>query len=162
MESELTHPNKLVGEITGIYCVIIADILRNKNVNILSEVPNYIQNDKILQWFQLALKLENLETYDCVVNEGHVKHAFVFVIYFLRHIHEYTFERAIIEVLQCGGDTDTNAKIVGNLFGAFYGDCVPSYLSDAVLQFDCTTVESKFYKRPFQCSVKYAIELLQN
>jgi ADP-ribosyl-[dinitrogen reductase] hydrolase len=169
LESELTHSNKIVGEITGIYCVIISYILRKKinqtpiNIDtILLLVTQLIKTEKLLEWFVIGNKLTNLEDYNSLQNEGHVKHAFIFVIYFLRNIEKYTYENAISEVIQCGGDTDTNAKIVGNLFGAYYGDCVPSYMSDIVLNFDCTTIEDRFFRRPEKYSIKYALLLMNN
>lgn len=168
LESELTHPNKIVGEVTGLYCIIIAHLLRSKikkcelNIDhLLNVIANRITNDTILNWFEIGCKLTNINNYDSITNEGHVKHAFIFVIYFLNNINKYTYVQAISEVIKCGGDTDTNAKIVGNLFGAYYDDCVPSYLADIILNFDCTKADHKFYIRPYNCSVKYAIELLK-
>jgi ADP-ribosyl-[dinitrogen reductase] hydrolase len=168
LESELTHPNKLVGEVTGLYCVIIAHILRhkikNKPINItrlLYIISKLTTNQKVNLWIDSAYKLTNLNNYDSIKNEGHVKHAFIFVIYFLRNINNYTYEQAISEVIQCGGDTDTNAKIVGNLFGAYYGDCVPKYMYDVVLNFDCTKVDNIYFKRPYNCSIQYALSLLE-
>ncbi len=168
LESELTHPNKIVGEITGLYCVIISTILRSKihenNINIeqlFILIKCLITNKQILQWYEIGYKLTTLENYDSITNEGHVKHAFIFVIYFLHNINNYNYVNAITEIIKCGGDTDTNAKIVGNLFGAYYGDCVPNYLSKIVLNFDCTKVDNKFFNRPYSCSVKHALELLE-
>ena len=168
LESVLTHPNKLVGEITGLYCVIISYILKakikHKPINIdmiLDIVSKLITHQKIDLWFDSAYKLKNLTRYDAIKHEGHVKHAFIFVIYFLRNINNYTYEQAITEVIQCGGDTDTNAKIVGNLFGAYYGDCVPKYMYDIVLNFDCTEVDNIYFKRPYNCSINYAISLIK-
>lgn len=168
LESELTHPNKIVGEITGIYCIIISRILHSKlnkkiiNINeIFNIISGLITEKQVLEWFKIGYELTNLERYDSTINEGHVKHAFIFVIYFLRNIDNYSYITAISEVIKHGGDTDTNAKIVGNLFGAYYDDCVPKYLSDLVLNFDCTKVENKFFNRPYTCSVKYAIKLLE-
>jgi ADP-ribosyl-[dinitrogen reductase] hydrolase len=168
LESELTHPNKLVGEVSGLYCVIIAHILRhkikNKPINIdrlLDMVSKLSTNQKVKLWIDSAYKLTNLNNYDSIKNEGHVKHSFIFVIYFLRNINNYTYEQAISEVIQCGGDTATNAKIVGNLFGAYYGDCVPNYMYDVVLNFDCTEVDNIYFKRPYICSIKYALSLIE-
>ena len=168
LESELTHPNKLVGEITGLYCVIIAHLLRhkikNKPINIdvlLRKISKLVTNQKIHLWIDSALKLTNLENYNAIKSNGHVKHAFIFVMYFLKNINNYTYKKAITEVIQCGGDTDTNAKIVGNLFGAYYGDCVPKYMYDIVLKFDCTSVDNVYFKRPYSCSIQYALSLIE-
>lgn len=77
----------------------------------------------------------------------------MFFAFFLKNTTHIIYEKALIGVLKCGGDTDTNAKIVGNLFGAYYGDCVPKYMSVPVLNFDCTKAE-EFYKRPKNMELK--------
>jgi ADP-ribosylglycohydrolase len=168
LETELTHPNKIVGEITGIYCIIISQILHNKINNkpididkIMDNIVSLITENKVLEWFNMGNKLTKLDNYDCITNEGHVKHAFIFVIYFLHNIHNYTYINAITEVIKQGGDTDTNAKIIGNLFGAYYDDCVPKHLSELVLNFNCTDVGNEAFVRPYSCSVNYAIECIK-
>ena len=165
-DAELTHSNTLVGEITGLYCILISRILHSKinkyeiHIDSLLElVKSLTTHSIILKWIHTGSSLTTLDGYDCILNEGHVKHAFIFVMYFLKNLDKYDFVRAISEVLKCGGDTDTNAKIVGNLFGAYHGNTVPTYLSEIVVNFDCTKVDD-FFKRPYSCSVKYAIELL--
>jgi ADP-ribosyl-[dinitrogen reductase] hydrolase len=162
LDSELTHPKEIVGEITGLYCVIISQILNKVQItSILETLYKLITKETIIEWINIGKELTTLNNYDCIKNEGHMKHAFIFIIYFLFNIEKYTYEMAISEVLECGGDTDTNAKIVGNLFGAYYGDCVPSYMSENVLNFDCTDVEDKYYKRPYKYGVHYAIQLIK-
>ena len=78
----------------------------------------------------------------------------------MNNIEKYTYEEAIKLVLMCGGDTDTNAKIVGNLFGAYYGDCVPEYMKTKVLNYDCTSHDNSFYIRPAKYGIKNAINLI--
>ena len=101
-----------------------------------------------------------MSNYDSLDNAGHVKHAFIFVIYFLNKIYDYTYERAIMETLMCGGDTDTNAKIVGSLFGAYYGDCIPQYVMEPVLKFDCTQSVVPLFKRPACYGINRGIDLI--
>ena len=50
---------------------------------------------------------------------GWIKIAFCYACYYLKH--NFTFENAIKESLLIGGDTDTNAAIVGGLIGAARG-----------------------------------------
>lgn len=175
IDASLTHCSETIHLITGIYCCVLAKILsfRIKSVfdgihidNLIEMVQEEIvrQDDHdplLLTWFFQELELNDLSNYDAIKNEGHVKHAFIFFIYFLKNINKYTYERAIIEVLQCGGDTDTNAKIVGNLFGAYYGDCVPKYMSDIVLNFDCTQADRRF-RRPEVYGIKHGINLIKD
>lgn len=45
---------------------------------------------------------------------------------FYRLLHSESFEAGVVETVACGGDTDTNAAIVGALLGAVYGrEAVP-------------------------------------
>lgn len=173
IDASLTHYSDTVQLITGIYCCVISKILF-KRINSPHEdidIKNLIEmiydiiikqdipDPRLLLWISEALELTDLSSYDCVRNEGHVKHAFILFIYFLSNIDKFTYEQAIIEVFKCGGDTDTNGKIVGNLFGAYYGDCVPKYMSEPVLNFDCTNTP-KHFRRPENYGIKNAIKLV--
>jgi ADP-ribosylglycohydrolase len=167
-ETKLTHHSSIVSTITLIYCTVIARILRCKMNNEAINVPaifetieTLLDSPKLKGWYEEALHLTNLLKYDAIKNEGHVKHAFIFFIYFLNNIHLYSYERAIQEVLKCGGDTDTNAKIIGNLFGAYYGNCVLVYMSEQLLNFDNINAEHKFFHRPEKYGVKYGVSLIE-
>jgi len=48
---------------------------------------------------------------------GHLKIAFMWAFYYLKN--EFTYEAAIKDILMKGGDTDTNAAIVGGLIGSY-------------------------------------------
>jgi len=168
IDASLTHYSPIVKLTTGIYCCLISKILSKRlsgnilNIEeLLSDIKNLSQqNEIIFSWFNEAQRITDLSNYDAVRHEGHVKHAFIMVLYFLINITNFTYETAIKEVLKCGGDTDTNAKIVGNLFGAYYGNCVPEYMSKPVLEFDCTKSKNKFYLRPSTYGIKNGIELI--
>lgn len=169
LDVELTHPNRICVQITGIYCIIIAHILKqrilgNMDINI-DELFKIIKKNTTIEtissWINEAINMESLNQYDSIKNEGHIKHAFMFVIYFLKNINNYYYEKALIEVLQCGGDTDTNAKIVGNLFGAYYGNCIPDYMSKPVLDIDVTTIPDNFFRRPRKYSIKHNLGIIE-
>lgn len=55
-----------------------------------------------------------------------------------RHLRlQSSYEAAISDILSKGGDTDTNAAIVGGLIGALHGaDHIPNYMKDPVLARD--------------------------
>lgn len=176
IDASLTHFSPIVKLVTGIYCCIISEILSNRLsgnnpdiTNLLNDVKNMCKkNETIYNWYSEGISIPNLNNYDAIINEGHVKHAFIMVIHFLKNIHRYSYQTAILEVLKCGGDTDTNAKIVGNLFGAYYGNCIPEYMSKPVLEFDCTMTEldctkpfNNFYIRPAKFGIKHAIKLVK-
>ena len=50
---------------------------------------------------------------------GWLKVAFCYSFYYLRN--KYSYEDAIRDILLKGGDTDTNAAIVGGLIGCVHG-----------------------------------------
>lgn len=60
-----------------------------------------------------------------------------------------------------GGDTDTNAKIIGNLFGSFYEHYIPQSILDVVFHFDCTRIDDINFKRPFLYGIQNAISILK-
>jgi hypothetical protein len=53
-----------------------------------------------------------------------------------------------------GGDTDTNAAIVGGIVGAYQK--IPEYMLRPVLDFDCT-IDGRHHIRPAEYSVKKVI-----
>ena len=68
-------------------------------------------------------------------------------------------------MIQEGGDTDTNACIVGGMLGALLGlDNIPQHMIDKVLNFDCTKIPKNKQdfgkKRPKFLSTK--IHLVKN
>ena len=66
---------------------------------------------------------------------GSVIIAFSLAFYFLKNNH--TYEDAIFDTLMTGGDTDTNAAIVGGLVGARWGvDGIPSEWITKGIRFD--------------------------
>lgn len=168
IESSLTHSSPIVHLTTGIYCCVLSHIVSKQllgvpidNQELINDVKELAKdNTKILEWIEHGIKLCDLSNYDALSSVGHVKHAFIFFIYFLNKIDEYTYEKAIMETLMCGGDTDTNAKIVGSLFGAYYGDCIPQYMMEPVLNFDCTQSFDPIFKRPYFYSIHHGKNLI--
>ncbi len=59
------------------------------------------------------------ELIDCKKNAGWARHAFVMAFYCMFQNMDYL--EALQFTLQKGGDTDTNACIVGGLIGAWTG-----------------------------------------
>ncbi|MCO5554845.1 hypothetical protein L7F22_008381 [Adiantum nelumboides] len=100
---------------------------------------------------------------DCTSLPGHVCHAFTLAFFFLRHGASY--EDAVAVTLQKGGDTDTNAAIVGSLVGALHGSqSIPAFMKDPVFSFDCSIAGTRSGKRgqtrPMAYSTKQIDELL--
>jgi ADP-ribosyl-[dinitrogen reductase] hydrolase len=64
-----------------------------------------------------------------------LKIAFVWAFYYLKN--GYTYRDALEHILLQGGDTDTNAAIVGGLLGAAYGEsAIDKHLREKMLSFD--------------------------
>lgn len=63
------------------------------------------------------------------------------------------------QTIQEGGDTDTNACIVGGMIGALIGfKQIPEYIIQKLITFDCTKNNDIGHKRPEFLSVrKYGI-----
>ena len=107
-------------------------------------------------WLSIAEKLpvdEELK-YDTVENEGWIKHAFILSFYFLIRFGSVDqtnakavqtfYHKAIHDTIRLGGDTDTNACIVGGMIGALVGiQNVDKEMLKKVLSFDSIKEEIK-------------------
>jgi ADP-ribosylglycohydrolase len=151
LDARMSHPNMVCQEINAIY--VHASYLLRHSYDI-SDTYGYISSitdpgtkSKILGWYNIALSC-NIEELDCRQHQGHIKHAFILFIYFLKHRH-ISYEEAILLTLMRGGDTDTNAAIVGGIVSLY--SHIPSYMSRPVFSFDCTRNENI---RPAEYSVR--------
>lgn len=149
-DAMMTHPNPVCQDCNVVYGMAVRHLLEHpqdgegawkKAEAILPAVCPEVQ-----AW--LAMAPTDLETLDCTRNMGHVKHAFVLAFHCL--YHRMSFEDAIQWTLEKGGDTDTNAAIVGGMMGAYWGVAgIPIYMKDPVLAYDCTVEpEHHGYVRP--------------
>jgi ADP-ribosylglycohydrolase len=142
LEVRLTHSNPIVSECTFLYCLILGILMKRhiyakeESKTLFALLLEHATHPLIREWIHTAEEMDTLVGYNCIHHEGWVKHAFIFFVFFLKHIETYTYTEAIESVLMLGGDTDTNAKIVGNLFGAYYPECVPKFMSEPVLALD--------------------------
>jgi ADP-ribosylglycohydrolase len=116
----LTHPHPICIEATTAYVLAIRHLLvhsndRNGAFNCAKE---YLQGNhsEVFQWLNTA---ENGNLSPAYPQIGFIKHAFSYAFYHLKASSSY--EDAIQDTLRRGGDTDTNACIVGGLIGACMG-----------------------------------------
>jgi ADP-ribosylglycohydrolase len=151
LDAKLSHPNEVCVEVNKIYARILYELLNDLSPqDVLLSAEDYvgaeIKSEKVKKWFfEESLSVEDL---DCSINCGHVRYAFVLAIYFLRNPH-ISYEEAIFRTLLKGGDTDTNACIVGGLVACYQP--IPEYMEKPVLEFDCIKNGNI---RPPQYSVK--------
>lgn len=155
-DSRLSHPSIVCQEVNAIYVFAIVHLLQGKTpqetLNLLNEfVYDEITSEKVKEWYYE--ESINITELNATRQIGHVRWGFVMAIYFLRN-PDINFEEAIKITLMKGGDTDTNAAIVGGLVGAYHK--IPEYMLKPVLDFDCT-VNGRHHKRPAEYSVKKVI-----
>jgi ADP-ribosyl-[dinitrogen reductase] hydrolase len=154
-DAELSHPSLVCQEANAIYVLAVTCLLLNHTPeDTLKELDDYVQtkvtSEKVKRWFlEESLDISNL---NCQINIGHVRYGFVMAMYFLRH-PEITYEEAIFQTLLKGGDTDTNAAIVGGLVGCY--SMPPDYMLEPVLKFDCT---KEGQRRPKEMGLKHFLE----
>ena len=155
-DARLSHPSIVCQEVNAIYIFAIVHLLQGKTPNEVITLLNTFVKDKVTspkvrQWYFVeSLDITNL---DATKQIGHVRWGFVMALYFLRN-SDIDFEEAIKITLTKGGDTDTNAAIVGGLVGTYHK--IPEYMLKPVLTFDCTA-NGKYPKRPAEYSVKNVI-----
>ncbi|RKZ88434.1 MAG: hypothetical protein DRR19_12555 [Candidatus Parabeggiatoa sp. nov. 1] len=120
-DSSLSHPNESCCDAVACYVIAIARLIENKGdivnaFNCVVDWANHHANFEVRRWLQNAK--ENVEVpYHPQV--GFIKIAFVHAF---RHLLLGTsYQDAISQTLSGGGDTDTNACIVGGLIGAACG-----------------------------------------
>jgi ADP-ribosyl-[dinitrogen reductase] hydrolase len=157
-DASLSHPNEVCQDVNAVFCILIAYLIKNprdfKGATMLLDEPNCGLKDELHEtvksWIESS-KMKDISALNCALNMGHVKYAFILMLFFLRN--DFDYETAIFQTLKKGGDTDTNAAIVGNLIGCLKGyGSIPEYMVLPVLAFDCSThVEtdnSPGYNRP--------------
>ena len=139
----LSHPNPACRDTAALYSVAIAYLIRTPGtvearaagaVGKLEAWPAEDLDPKVLAWMEDSRKpVDQLD--DCTQHMGHVRHAFTLAVSLLRACAGY--EEGIMTTLMCGGDTDTNAAIVGGLLGALHGvGGIPQPMLRPVLLFD--------------------------
>jgi ADP-ribosyl-[dinitrogen reductase] hydrolase len=152
LDSSLTHPNKACQDVCALYSVAIAYLINNPGdhlgaIALVESMPDI--DPKVKEWLHL-----DGANYNCTINIGHVKHAFVLAFHFLRAKASYV--DSIQHTLLLGGDTDTNACIVGGLIGALHGiSNIPRDMVDKVL------VAEQGHIRPVKYSARVAMQLMQ-
>jgi ADP-ribosylglycohydrolase len=150
-DAELSHPNEVCCEVNELYtlacCLLMRGYTPSETFKRLDEyVHHAIKEQSVRDWF-LNDSID-ISTMECETNMGHVRWGFTLAIHFLRNPH-ISYEDAIRTTLMKGGDTDTNACIVGGLVGCYQP--IPDYMLRPVLTFDCQT--DGIY-RPEKYSVK--------
>lgn len=138
-DSGLSHPHPNCKDAVACYTIAIASLMQHlgDNRHAFQRAHQWASQyacEEVRSWMDDALHLQKIpfQPYD-----GFVKIAFVHAF---RHLWLATpFTDAIEETLRGGGDTDTNACIVGGLLGALWGEGqIPITMKEPVLRCDTT------------------------
>ena len=119
-DAEFTHPNDACVASTTAYVLALRHLILSPkdNVGAIDAARSYLSghNSEVMQWLQDA---EAGDLPAATPQAGFVRYGFTYAFHFL--YHGFGFKKALIETLAMGGDTDTNACIVGGLLGAYHG-----------------------------------------
>lgn len=144
-DNRLTHPNPTCPHASALYCLAIRHLMLNPKdsegaFQTAWDWSQRLGNTEVQEWLELAANNEDVGYHP---RAGFVKYGFVHAF---RHLKNGTsYLDVIYETLMGGGDTDTNACIVGGLVGAYYGEeGIPGPIKNSILQ--CDT--SKGRQRP--------------
>ncbi|RKO94210.1 ADP-ribosylation/Crystallin J1 [Blyttiomyces helicus] len=128
----LSHPNIATQDANAAYCVAAAHLIQNPGdaEGAIKAARSVIHDQEVLNWVDEALNGADVK---CEKQIGFVRWGFTLA---LQHLHLRTsFEKAIEDTLLRGGDTDTNAAIVGGLVGALHGaKAIPEFMKEPVLR----------------------------
>ena len=149
-DARLTHPNETCQHATVAYVLAIRHLILNPGdaKGAFTIAITYARKNslEVTEWMESIITRKPGPTFPL---EGFVKHAFSHAFYHLRCGNRY--EDAIAQILECGGDTDTNACIVGGLIGALHGvDMIPRAMLGKLM--DCDT--RKGQSRPDGFTIK--------
>ena len=136
-DSMLSHPNESCWQAVACYTIAIASLMRHPGDRAVAcdracAWAKDHANEEVRSWLHDAAN--NLD----VPYHPHIGFAKIAFTHAFRHLYCGTSYRdALAETLRGGGDTDTNACIVGGLIGAACGaSAIPETMQQAVLNCD--------------------------
>ena len=135
VDAQLSHPSIHCQECNSLYLYACVLLLRGGSpLDVYKKTGEFAMatctSQKVLKWF--FSDSQDITGMKCEDIMGHVRWGFTLAFYFLQN-PEITFEEALKETLLKGGDTDTNAAIVGGLVGCYQP--VPPAWEAAILEF---------------------------
>ena len=136
-DAQLTHPNPSCQWAGVAYVVAIRHLLLHIGdaegaFCVAEDVVSKSGTEEVMGWLSDARRgsLPNFHPF-----AGFVRIGFTHAFYHL--IQQHSYETGISETLAGGGDTDTNACIVGGLLGALHGaNAIPEVMRNGVIECD--------------------------
>lgn len=123
VDAALTHPNPMAAAANAVYVGALVDVLGGADP--LEALRVRLGEEDLAQYLDDKARgrhytLDNWEKEPPASGGGWVLNALHVVVY---HVAQGTdFEEALVETIGLGGDTDTNAAIVGAFLGAVVGE----------------------------------------
>ncbi len=141
LDSGLSHPHESCCQAVVAYSIAIAELVKTGNrTSAWARTKNWLQANANAELNDWAAVIESNEQVSGHPQAGFVRIAFIHAFQSLIANHDY--QTAIRSVLSIGGDTDTNACIVGGLIGAATGaGNIPAVMCKAVI--NCDTSEGR-------------------
>jgi len=136
-DASLTHANPVCLDCSAVYSILIYCLIIHPLdvAYAFQEATAWAKKNacrEVRKWMELAQTMTDYN--DCLGRIGFLKHGFVLALFHL--YHKTSYEEAISHTLLKGGDTDTNACIVGGLMGCYWGmSGIPSFMLDPVLHY---------------------------
>ena len=135
-DAQLSHPAKACQDASAAYLIAAVHLLKNCGdaAGAVAAAETWALKyacPSVVHWLTVESK-QSEDEFNVDESIGWVRHAFKLTFSHLRK--SSTYEDAIYSVLLQGGDTDTNAAIVGCMIGALHGAAsIPSYMKEPVL-----------------------------
>lgn len=157
LDACMTHPNETCQHATAAYVLAIRHLIRmpGDKAGAWAAAATYAEehSEEIREWLEYAATRKPGPATPLI---GFVRHGFTAAFHHLRQGTGY--REALAATLAQGGDTDTNACIVGGLMGALHGvGRIPQDMIDGLL--NCDT--SKGQQRPDQYTITPVLGYLQ-
>ena len=122
---KITHYNDEA--YTGARCVVIAirEILNgnwNGTTNLIEVIINQIPDTRVRDRLIAIKDIKNLKEIGQLGNDGYVVNSIPLAIAAANKVHEIGIEEMYTQLLEVGGDTDTNCSIAGQIAGTLIGE----------------------------------------
>ena len=88
---------------------------------IIKDLPDSRVRDRIIELSNLSNTTSILEVANKFGNDGYVANSIPLAIFAANKIKEKSISFILNELIQSGGDTDTNCSITGHIIGSYIG-----------------------------------------
>ncbi|WP_158563321.1 ADP-ribosylglycohydrolase family protein [Chitinophaga silvatica] len=120
----ITHKNEeaYVGALSILYVLhyTLNDVEQDKLMNkVISEIPDTQVRDNLISIAKEEYSIQ--EAAKLLGTSGFVAASVPFSIYASQQVSKIGFQNVITQIIKCGGDTDTNASLAGQIMGTTIG-----------------------------------------